>query len=77
MRYLELALGYGTRGYERPPGFERNRNFYIGVSLNLSELLGQSVFRRNHERSTAQRSADLFFEFIQVPGTAALLRQHL
>jgi hypothetical protein len=72
-----LRSATGPLGYERPPGFERNRNFYIGVSLNLSELLGKTVFRGNRERSTAQRGTDLFFEFIQVPGTAALLRQHL
>jgi len=77
LRYFELALGYGTRGYERPPGFERKRNLYIGVSLNLSELLAQTVFRGNRERSTAQRGTDLFFEFIQVPGTAALSRHGL
>jgi len=77
LRYFELAIGYGTRGYEDPPGFERNRNVYVGVSLNLSELLGQTVFRGNRERSTAQRGADMFFEFIQIPGTAALSRHRM
>ena len=28
LRYLELAVGYGTRGYQGPPGVERERNVY-------------------------------------------------
>jgi len=72
LRYFELAAGYGTRGYQGPPGAERERNLYFGVSLNLSEVLGQTVFRGAKERSRTQRATDLFFEFIQVPGTTAL-----
>jgi hypothetical protein len=71
LRYFELAVGYGTRGYETP-GAERERNLYYGISLNLSEVLGQTVFRGAKERSRAQRATDLFLELIQVPGTAAL-----
>jgi len=73
LRYFELAVGYGTRGYETP-GAERQRNLYYGISLNLSEVLGQTVFRGAKERSGAQRATDMFLEFIQVPGTAALAR---
>jgi hypothetical protein len=73
LRYLEVTAGYGTRGFEGPPGVERTRHAYFGVSLNLSEILGQTVFRGARERGTAQRAADLFLEFIQVPGTAALI----
>lgn len=77
LRYFELAFGYGTRGYENPGGVDRSRNFYFGISLNLSELLGQTLFRGARERSVAQRGTDLFLEFIQVPGTAALSRHRL
>lgn len=77
MRYFELALGYGTRGYENAPGVERTRNAYFGVSLNLSELLRQTVFRGAQEPGRAQRSLELFFEFVQVPGTAALADHRL
>lgn len=76
LRYFELAVGYGTRGYETP-GAERQRNLYYGISLNLSEVLGQTVFRGAKERSGAQRATDMFLEFIQVPGTAALARHQL
>lgn len=76
LRYFELAVGYGTRGYETP-GAERQRNLYYGISLNLSEVLGQTVFRGAKEHSGAQRATGLFLEFVQVPGTAALARHPL
>ena len=72
LRYLELAVGCGTRGYQEPPGTERARNLYFGVSLNLSEVLAQTAFRGAKEKSGAQRATDMFLEFVQVPGTAAL-----
>lgn len=77
LRYFELAAGYGTRGYEDPPDVERRRNLYFGISLNLSEVLAQTVFRGAKERSRTQRAADLFFEFMQVPGTVALAKHQL
>ncbi len=77
LRYFELAAGYGTRGYEDPPGVPRQRNLYFGISINLSEVLGQTVFRGAKERSRTQRATDLFFEFMQVPGTVALARHQL
>lgn len=76
LRYFELAVGYGTRGYGTA-GAERQRNLYYGISLNLSEVLSQTVFRGTKERSGAQRATDLFLELIQVPGTAALARHQL
>lgn len=76
LRYFELAIGYGTRGFESPPQFERSRNLYFGISLNLSELLGQTVYRGNREPTSMQRTTDLFFELIQLPGTALPLAKH-
>ncbi|HZM44159.1 MAG TPA: DUF2279 domain-containing protein [Burkholderiales bacterium] len=72
LRYFELAAGYGTRGYQSPPGVERERKLYFGVSVNLSEVLAQTVFRGAKDRGFPQRATDLFLEFVQVPGTAAL-----
>jgi len=77
LRYFELAAGYGTRGYDITPGAKGQRNLYFGISLNLSEVLAQTVFRGARERGAAQRSTDLFLEFIQVPGTAALAKHQL
>jgi hypothetical protein len=77
LRYFELTAGYGARGYESAPGVERSRHLYFGISLNLSEILGQTVFDGASGRSRAQRATDLFFRFIQVPGTAALADHRL
>ena len=76
LRYLELALGYGTRGYEDPAS-DRRRNFYFGVSLNISEILRQTVYRGNRERSLVQKGTETFFEYIQVPGTGMAAKHRL
>lgn len=76
LRYFELSVGYGTRGYEDPPDVERRRNLYFGITLNMSEVLRQTVFRGNTKPTTVQRASELFFEFIQLPGTAAPLAKH-
>lgn len=72
LRYGELAAGYGSRGYEPNVNGERSRHVYIGLSLNLSEVLRQTAYRGNAEPSRTQRFTETVFEFIQVPGTAAL-----
>lgn len=70
LRYLELQTGYYTRGFsreEQTDGLAPSRHGFIGIGLNLSELLfGQRV---NHE-TDARRAGRLFFEHIQVPSTA-------
>jgi hypothetical protein len=76
LRYLELAVGYGTRGFESENG-ERSRNIYYGISLNLSNILGDTVFRHSSRGSRSQRITDTFLEYIQVPGTALLAKHRL
>lgn len=78
LRYLEVAVGYGSRGYrpERPPE-ERERNVYYGLSLNLARLLDDTVFRDNARQSRAQRATHRALELYQIPGTAALRRHEL
>ena len=71
-RYLELAVGYGINGYDSTQGAPRTRHAYFGVSLNITEILRQTVFHGARQRSAVQRTSELFFELIQVPGTAAL-----
>jgi hypothetical protein len=42
LRYLELQLGYDARGFhaeEKKLGYKKERNFYVGLGLNLNELL--------------------------------------
>lgn len=72
LRYFELALGYGTRGYEPNLGGERSRHIYYGISLNVAELLGVTAFREGRG-SRAQRVTNGVLEVLQIPGTAALV----
>lgn len=80
LRYLEVAVGYGTRGYSDSPRdapADGHRHFYFGVSLNVSEVLRQTVFRSRESDSTLVRATGHFLEYVQIPGTAALVRRDL
>lgn len=70
LRYLELQTGYYARGFsraERDVGMQRSRHHFVGVGLNLGELL----FGQRSQQETELRNAGrLFFEHIQVPSTA-------
>lgn len=72
-RYLELVIGYGTRGY-RPglAGIAPSRHFYAGVGVNLAELLDLAVFEARQPRSRTQRFTHGVLEYLQLPGTVAL-----
>ncbi|PWB54498.1 MAG: hypothetical protein C3F18_06700, partial [Nitrosomonadales bacterium] len=76
LRYFELALGYGTRGYEPNLGEERSRHVYYGISLNVAELLGVTAFR-DSRGSRGQRVTNGVLEVLQIPGTAALADHRL
>jgi hypothetical protein len=70
-RYLELQTGYYTRGFsksERANGLERSRHSFIGVGVNLNELLFGG---RTGEEAALKNAGRLFFEHIQIPHTAA------
>lgn len=80
LRYVEVAVGYGTRGYSNSAAAgsgHQSRNIYAGVSLNLSELLNGTVFRNSAEERRAQRMVNTALEFVQVPGTAVLTKHRL
>lgn len=72
MRYLEFAVGYGSRGYGDTPPADAHRVGYVGISVNLSEVLARTVFRGDRERSRLQRAADVFLDLAQVPGTIVM-----
>lgn len=72
VRYLELAVGYGSRGFGETPPQDPHRNVYVGLSLNVSEVLAGTVYRNRYGRSATQRATDLFLEFAQIPGTVVL-----
>lgn len=68
-RYLEIHTGYYTRGYsdwEKTAGIPQSRSPYIGIGLNLSELLFSSPAVRN--TPVGQIGRDVL-RYIQVPYT--------
>ena len=72
-RYLELQVGYNTRGYEPNDGvkMDPHRRICYGIGINLSRLLSDTVFRGGLEGGKIQGAADTLLEFLQPPGTAA------
>lgn len=79
LKYLELAAGYGTRGFRTLGNSldDRSRNVYYGVSLNLSRLLGDTAFSGGLKGGKVQRGTDTVLEYLQIPGTAALAHHPL
>lgn len=57
LRHLELQVGYYTRGFgdDNP----KERNLYVGVGLNLSDML----------RSRGYRKTGTLLNYLQLPGT--------
>ncbi|MDM8569054.1 DUF2279 domain-containing protein [Thiotrichales bacterium HSG1] len=75
-RYLELAVGYGTRGYQPTDGTgeqETSRRLYYGISINLSLLLGDTILKNNAYKNIT----DNMLEYLQMPGTSLLLDHKL
>lgn len=71
LRHFELQTGYYTRGFskeEKADGLTRQRHQFVGIGLNLNQLLFGNRTSRENELRNAGR---LFFEHIQVPYTAA------
>jgi hypothetical protein len=73
VRYMELQVGYNTRGYEPNDGgkIDPHRRIYYGVGINLSRLLSDTVFRGDLKDGKIQRGTDTALEFLEVPWTAA------
>jgi hypothetical protein len=74
LRYMELAVGYGARGFD--PGGERRRDVYVGLSLNLSRVLADGFYEGRMHSTPFQRGTDRLFELVQFP-TAAYARHAL
>jgi hypothetical protein len=79
LRYFELAAGYGSRGYKPNDGTitDRSRHVYFGISLNLSQVLADTVFKGAVQKSRTREVTDTTLEYIQVPGTALMLDHRL
>jgi hypothetical protein len=65
LRYLEVGVGYGARGFD--PGGERRRDVYVGLSLNLSRLLADGFYEGRMHSTPFQRGTDRLFELVQFP----------
>jgi len=65
LRYVEVAVGYGTRGYGGAGG--HHRDTYVGLSLNLARLLADSVYDGRMHSTFFQRGTDRLFELVQFP----------
>jgi hypothetical protein len=78
LRYVELLAGYGARGFggDAPAGTagstdDRERSLYVGIGLNLTELLERTAWRGDAAGGRTQRVATEALRYLQVPGTAA------
>ena len=65
LKYLELHLGYYTRGY--PDQLNRERNIYAGIGLNVSRLF----------KSLSMPKTSKIFNYIQMPGTYIEMKKNL
>lgn len=76
MRYLELHAGFDARGFEekeRQFGYPIERSFYVGMGLNLNELLFGSGPYPNFARyrdTLPGWAVRKTFEYVQVPYTS-------
>ena len=77
LRYFELQGGFDARGFEdkeRQLGYPIERTFYVGVGLNLNEILfGAGPFPNlaKSKDTLPGWAIQKTFEYIQVPYTAA------
>lgn len=71
LRFMELQAGYYARGFsvaERAEGLTPSRHTFVGIGLNLSEIL---FGHRQPPESEWKNAGRLFFDHFQVPNTAA------
>ena len=76
LRYAELHAGFDARGFEqdeRRLGYPIERTFYVGVGLNLNEVLfgaGSLPNLAQYKGTLPARVVQKTFEYVQVPYTA-------
>jgi len=77
LRYAELHAGFDARGFEpdeRRLGYPIERTFYVGIGLNLNEVLfgaGSVPNFRKYKDTLPAWAVQKTFEYLQVPYTAA------
>ncbi|QJR13810.1 DUF2279 domain-containing protein [Usitatibacter palustris] len=77
-RYLEVSVGYGTRGYDASQGVSatRSRDVYFGISLNLARVLADGFYGGTMSTTRTQRNTERFLDLVQLP-VAAYARKEL
>jgi hypothetical protein len=76
LRYVELHAGFDARGFEekeRALGYPIERSFYVGVGLNLNEILFGTGPYPNFSRyrdTLPGWAVQKTFEYVQVPYTS-------
>jgi hypothetical protein len=76
LRYAELHAGFDVRGFEqreRELGYPIERTFYVGVGLNLNEVLfgaGSLPNLARYKGTLPARVVQKTFEYVQVPYTS-------
>jgi hypothetical protein len=75
LRYVELLAGYGAQGFQGESTLgssdQRSRSIYLGVGLNLTELLDRTAFAGAYGGGRSQWFATELLRYVQVPGTVA------
>jgi hypothetical protein len=77
LRYAELHVGFDARGFEldeRRLGYPIERTLYVGIGLNLNEVLfgaGSAPNFRKYKNTLPAWAVQKTFEYLQVPYTAA------
>ncbi len=69
LRFAELSIGYGIRGFSGDPGFAlpRERQMYVGLSFNLSRLIAERHYDGRHRSTPIQQAIDVGLELFQPP----------
>lgn len=79
LRYLEVVAGYGAKGFRSDFDYSqedlRQRTAYVGIALNLTELLDRTVFSGSARNGRAHRWATETLRYVQPPGTAIGFRK--
>lgn len=81
LRYLELHVGYDARGFhpmEKRLGYPKERSFYVGLGLNVSELMfgdGPVPNLARYRNTEPAWMAQKFLEYYQLPYTSVYTRR--
>jgi hypothetical protein len=66
LRYFEIQAGYFTEGFNGKEATARDRHLFVGIGLNLEELL---FGRKNEKESTCKFAGRQFLQRVQIPYT--------